>query len=101
MQTAMPAGHYEPPARSWLTIRGSVRTKARPDAETRTPDGAPRCTTCPRPSLRKPAKLSGHVHTEGLSRRLARRPPPMFFRGENFSKPRAQMRRKNEKGAPQ
>jgi hypothetical protein len=26
-----PAGHYEPPARSWLTIRGSVRTKARPD----------------------------------------------------------------------
>ena len=32
-----PAGHYEPPARSWLTIRGSVRTKARPDVGIRTP----------------------------------------------------------------
>jgi len=42
-----PAGHYEPPARSSLTIR-EVRTKARPAAETRTPPVERREASIPR-----------------------------------------------------
>ena len=42
---------YEPPARSWLTIRGSVRTKARPDV------GVERAVE--RREARRPASLAG------------------------------------------
>src|SRR5262249_32195057 len=58
---APPGCHYEPPARSWLTIRGKSRTKARPDVETRTPQ-------VERREARRPASSAGDL------RRSADRP---------------------------
>jgi hypothetical protein len=109
---APPGGQYEPPARSWLTVRPLRRARGfsgeavrndgkpgeaqrrpredgRPESAARcrkkTPDGAPEGATPPQ----------GGVQNEGPSRHPARR-PLSSAEGRPFSKPRAHSRREND-----